>query len=179
MAEIQNWNSFAQMAAGASAQLLGLLFVAVSLNRDRIMKYPSLGARAIETLLMFMLPLLVSILLVIPHQTLRLLGIELLVLAAIRLAALFFTGRRTIPATFTARKEPDHVIRLDRLLSYTSPAFITTLLVLIAGVAIVTGHVGGLYWLAAAIVLSLVGGVWSAWLFLVVNPADQSPNVFQ
>jgi len=160
--QIQDWNNLGQMAAEASSTLLGLLFVAVSLNRDRIMKYPSLRARAIETLLLFMLPLLASILLAIPGQSMQLLGGEFLLLAALRGVALVFTGR--------ARKKPGRQTRLNRLFGYTSPALITLLLVVICGLTLIAGRVSGLYWLVAAIILALVGGVANAWIFLVADP---------
>lgn len=78
-ASIQSWVSFGQLAGGASAALIGLLFVAVSLNRDRIAHTPMLHASAVQTLVIFMLPLTSSIVLLTPGQPRWVLGTELLV----------------------------------------------------------------------------------------------------
>ena len=48
-----------------------------------------------------------------------------------------------------------------------SPNTITPLLTAIGGVTLLVHAGGGFYWLLAAAVASLVGGVASAWLFLV------------
>jgi hypothetical protein len=47
--------------AGASAALAGLVFVAVSINVDRILKFEGLPERALETVLMLLSVVLVSI----------------------------------------------------------------------------------------------------------------------
>jgi hypothetical protein len=54
-----------------------------------------------------------------------------------------------------------------------SPNTVTPLLVVIAGVSLPAHRGGGLFWLLPATVAGLVGGVVSAWLFLVsVNRAS-------
>lgn len=58
----------------------------------------------------------------------------------------------------------------DRLAGYLqqySPNLVTTLLVAVAAVTLMLKAGGGLYWLIPAMTASLVGGVTSAWLFLV------------
>jgi hypothetical protein len=159
VASIQSWVSFGQLAGGASAALIGLLFVAVSLNRDRITHTPMLHASAVQTLVIFMLPLTTSIVLLTPGQPRWVLGSELLVLAALQGLILVVSGRRKRgPGTQPAR--------LVRLLDHTSPNLVATLLVL---VALIAGHGGGLYWLVPAVILALVGGSANAWLFLILD----------
>ena len=46
----QNWGTFGQVVGGASGALVGLLFVAVSLNRTRIVKHVVLRASALQNL---------------------------------------------------------------------------------------------------------------------------------
>jgi len=63
---VQDWSNFAVITGSAASALTGLLFVAVSLNRDRVVKHPALRGQAGQTLVLFVLPLLLSVLLVLP-----------------------------------------------------------------------------------------------------------------
>lgn len=163
---IQDWGNFGQVVGGASGALIGLLFVAVSLNRDRIAKHPALRADALQTLVIFILPLLVAILLVIPRQPTWVLGVEFITLGLIHGLALVLAGRRK------RRSDKREYSRVARLLEYTSPNTITTLIVLAAGATLMSGHVIGVYVLGLAVVLALIGGVINAWVFLISLPDD-------
>jgi Ca2+/Na+ antiporter len=59
---------------------------------------------------------------------------------------------------------------LDRRLSRATPALLTTVLTLVSGALLAAGHMSGLYWLVATMILALVGGVASAWIFLMGDP---------
>ena len=50
----EQWHDLFVAVAGASAALLGLLFVAVSINLERILSYKGLPERALETLLLLL-----------------------------------------------------------------------------------------------------------------------------
>ncbi|MGO8947112.1 MAG: hypothetical protein ACLQUY_05510 [Ktedonobacterales bacterium] len=157
---IQDWDTFGTVAGGASGALIGLLFVAISLNRDRIIQHPALRASALQTLVLFMLPLVVSVLLVTPQQPSWLLGAEFILLGAITAVVLVIAGRgKRILDT-----------RLARVLDQVSPNNITTLLILITGGTLVAGHGGGLFWLVPTVLSALISGVVNAWLFLMVDP---------
>jgi len=80
---LQKWSTFAVVAGGAAAGLTGLLFVAVSIRIDAIAKSQELRNRAAQTLALFFIVLFIAILLSIPGQSLRVLGAELVALAAI------------------------------------------------------------------------------------------------
>jgi len=58
-----------------------------------------------------------------------------------------------------------------RFVERFSPNTITAVLVAIAGVTLIAGAGGGLYWLIPAIASSLIGGVINAWMFLVRLPS--------
>ncbi len=65
----------------AAAALTGLLFVAVSINLDRILESQTLPRRAGTTLLMFGAALLSAVLVMMPGQSAAVLGTELFVVA--------------------------------------------------------------------------------------------------
>jgi hypothetical protein len=73
----ERWTDFGVGVAGASAALAGLVFVAVSINLSEILKYRNLPGRAALTL--FVTPLIVGFLLLVPGQPGAALGTELLV----------------------------------------------------------------------------------------------------
>ena len=63
------WTDFFVAAAGASAALAGLVFVAVSINVESILKYPGLPERGISTVLLFASVLVVSLFGLTPGQS--------------------------------------------------------------------------------------------------------------
>src|SRR5215210_848044 len=72
------WGDFFVASAGASAALTGLVFVAVSINIERILRYPGLPERALETVLLLPGVVVVSLLGLVPGQSRTALGAELL-----------------------------------------------------------------------------------------------------
>jgi hypothetical protein len=155
----QGWADFAVITGSAAGALTGLLFVAVSLNRERIAGHPALRGQAGQTLVLFMIPLLLSVLLALPGWSAMALGVGLIVLAVVAAVVLMFVGRGKKPADDGLED------RLARLLDKISPNLIAVVLILIAG-CLQCADADGLYWAAASSVLSLVSGVINAWLFL-------------
>jgi len=153
------WTDLAVIAGSASGALTGLLFVAVSLNRDRLAGHPALQSQAGVTLVLFLLPLITSMVLVIPGTPSWVLGLELVTIA---IASAVIMGVIS-PGKPPEGDEPEAV--LARLLARFSPNLLTMLLVLVAG-AIELAGADGLYWLAPALIAALVTGVANAWLFL-------------
>jgi hypothetical protein len=153
------WNDFAVIAGSVSGALTGLLFVAVSLNRDRLAEHPALRSEAGRTLVLFLLPLITSMVLVIPGESNWALGLLLITIAVISgvTMGLIRYGERT------EGEGPED--RLVRLLDSVTPNFITMLLILVAGCIELAGA-DGLYVLAPALILTLVNGVVNTWLFL-------------
>ena len=54
------WQTFFAAEVGAGASLTGLLFVAVSINLERILSFPKLPARAGETLTLLLLVVVIA-----------------------------------------------------------------------------------------------------------------------
>lgn len=176
---IAAWTNFAIITGSAAGALTGLLFVAVSLNRERIAGHRGLRGQAGQTLVLFMLPLLLSILLVLPAITPTGLGTALVVLALASGVVLLLAGhgkeRRPVgrekgPVGREREREQEPAAegsaeRLAQILDRASPNLIVVALILVAGCLQLAGA-DGLYWVAGSSVVCLVGGVYDAWLFL-------------
>jgi hypothetical protein len=76
--EAAEWSDLFVASAGASAALTGLLFVAVSINIERILGFDGLPERALETLTLLLGVVVVSVVGLIPGQTRTASGVELL-----------------------------------------------------------------------------------------------------
>jgi hypothetical protein len=151
------WSDLFVAAAGASAALAGLLFVAVSINIERILQFAGLPERALETVLLLMTVLLVSLFGLIPGQSNGALGLELLGLGLVVGAGVARLPLRTGspqdgPVPVLAR----WAIRALALLP-----------VLVGGASLLAESGGGLYWVVAGMVFAVVGAVASAWVLLV------------
>ena len=176
---LQDWVNFAVITGSAAGALTGLLFVAVSLNRDRIVGHPGLRAEAGQTLVLFILALLLTVILVIPGVTATTLGVVFIAVAIVSGVTLSLLSRNKPNPDRDQRgrpKAPEGGRRprfsdlsaedqLYRLLDVVSPNLFSMLCVLIAGCLQLAGS-DGLYWMAAAVLLALGGGVVNAWLFL-------------
>jgi modulator of FtsH protease len=152
------WTDLFVAAAGASAALAGLVFVAVSINVERILQYEGLPERALQTVLLLLSVLVASLLGLVPGQTATALGVELLI------AALGFTTVIFRLGTKEEREEDDPV---TWAISHWSLVAVGTLPFVIGAVGLLAESGGGLYWTLAGIVLATVAAVANAWVLLV------------
>jgi len=153
------WDSFFTALIAAAAALTGLLFVAVSINLDRIIQGGRfLPIRAAESLAVLLLVVLGSAIALIPQNT-RLMGAEVLILAVPMLIITVWSqlqqrrARPDDPKLWTA--------------SWMASTAIATVPATIAGISLATHWGGGFYWLALTAMLGLVGAVYGAWVLLV------------
>ena len=153
------WVPFGAALAGVAGALTGLLFVAVSIKSDVLARSRNLSSRAAQTLVLFMIAVLLGLLVVTPQPRIAL-GAELIGLAALSGVILQTLDRRAGSAGESANKAERYIERF-------SPNLVTAALVGIAGLSVAVRFGGGLYWVLPAAVTSLLGGVISAWLFLV------------
>ena len=157
---IEAWANFFVAQCGASAALLGLIFVSVSLNLTKILSHPLLPGRAFAAMFLLLAVLLAASLMLVPGQPLLANGLEVLIVGLLACAIATTVGIRGV-----AGAEPERrATFLASLLFFE----IATLPYLAAGLLILFGNAtAGLYWLAAAIVLSFVKSVTDAWVLLV------------
>ena len=151
------WASFGEALAAVAGALTGLLFVALSVNSGALAASGSLRARATQTLVLFVISVLVAVLLVAP-QPAAALGAELLAVAVVSGTCLLILDRR---AGHGRNQE------VARDIERFSPNALTTVLVGVAGLTLLVKAGGGLYWLIPAAMASLADGVVNAWRFLV------------
>jgi hypothetical protein len=154
-----DWQPFFTAIIAAAAGLTGLLFVAVSINLDRILKGPKfLPARAAETLATLLLVVVTSALTLIPQST-RLIGLEIVVVVVPMLVITVFNQLKH------RRQKPDDPLLWT--ISRMTGTAIATVPCTFAGFSLATHWGGGLYWLTAAALLGIVGAAYNAWVLLV------------
>jgi modulator of FtsH protease len=152
------WSDLFVATAGASAALAGLVFVAVSINIERILKFKGLPERALETVLLLLGVLLVSVVGLIPGQSSVALGAELLAVS-LTLGAVI----ARLPTAHEASVGEPRVWLWGRW----SVRAAGTMPFVVGGASLLVGSGGGLYWVVAGIVFALVGAVTNAWVLLV------------
>jgi modulator of FtsH protease len=161
---MEQWHDFVLATSAAAGVLTGLVFVGVSINLEKIVSQSDSGlpGRAAEALIMLLAVLTASILLLVPGQSVSLMGMEVLVVGVaayawiVTIQALHLRNLSTIPS----------YLRKPLLLRITF-AQIATLPNVIAGIALLTVGFGGLYWLVAGMVLSTLAAMFDAWVLLV------------
>jgi modulator of FtsH protease len=154
-----SWVAAFAAIAGSSAALTGLLFVALSINLDRVIKGPGLIARAVEVLLLLVGVLVIATLLLMPGQGVGGASIEILVIAILMSGLLGYihirAPRRALGVTtanFILRVVGDHL----------GPLFL-----IIGAVTLLIGNGGGLYWVVPALIAAMVAAIIGAWVMLV------------
>lgn len=151
------WHDLFVATAGASAALAGLVFVAISINIERILALQGVPERGLETVLLLMLVLIVSVVGLIPGQSHTALALELLFVAlAISVVV------TQLPAIRPTGEEPRSSIVGRWVIRLTG-----TGLFLVGGLSLLLEAGGGLYWIVAGIVFATAGAVASAWVLLV------------
>jgi hypothetical protein len=156
--EPEAWFEFGVGIIGAAAALAGLLFVAMSINIERILALPKLPSRAGGNVVLFVLPLLLGIWLLVPGQGTTALGLEVLATGLVCGGLLLWlirpSNRSGEGTTFW-------------LLGSLLPSLALTALTVVGGTTLVIGQGGGLYWLAPAVVIAFATGLAGAWVLLV------------
>jgi hypothetical protein len=163
---VESWDTFAVIVGGAAAALLGLLFIAISIRLNVFASNVELRNRAAGTLTLFGIVLLLGLLLAIPGQSHRVLGIEVVVLAALGGLGLFLLDWRA------GRNRGQQFV--GRVLEMVSPDTVTTVLLLVGGLLLVFRVPAGMYVLVAPVITAFVGGLTSAWLFMTRIPEQPS-----
>jgi hypothetical protein len=151
------WTDLFVAAAGASAALTGLVFVAVSINIQEILRLPGVPDRALATLMLLLGAVVISLLPLIPDQSGAALGLELVLVGLAFIAVIGVTGGRS----FTRSDNP--AVRIELVVL----AGLGTFPYVVGGVLVLADAGGGLYWVIAGVIGAIVGAVLNAWVLLV------------
>ncbi len=158
------WHDFFLAQAGAAGVLTGLVFVGVSINLQKIVSDPNSGlvGRAAEALILLVAVLIASVLVLVPGQGPSVLGAEVLVVG---LAVCGWIVAIQLP-----RVREWGAMRADLRVSFVLRVVlgqVATLTLVIAGVAVLWVGPGGLYWLVAGTLFSIIAALADAWVLLV------------
>jgi modulator of FtsH protease len=157
-AALAGWDDFFLGTAGAAAALAGLLFVAISINVREILADAALPARAGETIVFAVAPLALSLLVLMPDQSVRVVGVEVLIVGTV---AWLVTSRAELHRWRRTRGrqiQGTWSIVVGQVTSWGA---------LIGGLVLVAGNADGLYVVAVGIALSFVVAVLNGWVLLV------------
>jgi hypothetical protein len=158
------WQALYTTVAGAAAALIGLLFVGLSLHLRTIVQTPEHTARARETFGGLLSLVVLSILVLLPGQARWVLGDELL---AGGLLLALVGGRLNLQTL--RRLAPSSRVRWAWRLAVLH---LGTGAILVAGISLIVGQFGGLYWLVLTVLIYLLWSLFNAWR-LVVHIARQ------
>ena len=156
-----DWHDFYVMTGGAAAALAGLLFVAMSLHAREIMANRYFSNRAVGTLMSLASQLLISGAVLIPGQSITILGAEVEVAALIFLAFIAWQisqrGRHPAPAIASTVTH-----RLMELVGGT----VWILLFNAAGISLLIKAGPGLYLLAIVMFFMFAWNIYIAWTLI-------------
>jgi modulator of FtsH protease len=151
------WHDFFMAAVGASAALLGLLFVSVSINIALILKYPHLPGRAASTLGVMLTVLVVCCFGLAPEQSETKLGWEIVIPTSISVVqtvwALKGFRQKDTPLRWTIGALPMHLVPILSLMG--------------GGISLLVGGGGGLYWVLIGTVMAFIIVSINAWVLMV------------
>ena len=156
--DAREWTDFLVACAGGSAALAGLVFVAVSINVDRILQLPGLPERALATVLLLLSVVLTSLIGLIPGRSSTALAVEWLGVGLVFLALIF---------ALTRRSTAGHELRRQYALSRSLLAALGTVPVLLGAVSLLAEAGGGICWVAVGVLLATAGPVANAWMLLI------------
>ncbi len=156
------WSDFSLAQLGASATLLGLVFVGLSINLRHLIRSPRLVNRGGETVIVLGSVLAAASVVLIPDQDRTALGIELLAVAGSTfvLVALLQRGAST-PADLPD-PAPRGSLAFRRAVGLGGP-----LITAVAAGTLLAGTGGGLYWWPAAVLVAYTGALTNAWVLLI------------
>jgi hypothetical protein len=156
---MEAWSNFFIAEVGATAALAGLVLVGVSINLTRIMAFPTLPGRAAEPMVVLLNVLIISSLMLVPGQSVEAAGLEVLVVAGIACLCVVRIQWR--------RWQQVEMLRRRTVIGQVLITQAALLPFIVAGLLMLSGSEGGLYWTVPGVALSFVNVFLSAWVLLV------------
>lgn len=153
------WGNFFSAESSASAALTGLLFVALSINLQQIVKNPLLAARSLKALITLSAILLLSLLCLVPGQSPRVLGVEIGIVGLLLWAAAALLQYRSV------HKNP-YIGRGARIFHMVL-AHASGLPMILAARSLFIARGIGLYWILVGTLICFVSALLDAWVLLI------------
>ena len=161
---MDEWHDFFLAQAGAAGVLAGLVFVGASINLEKIVSDPGSGlpGRVAEALILLVAVLTASVLLLVPNQGPVMVGAEVLLVGLAAWGWVVVIQLLRLRSWRAMRPDLRRAFVLRVALGQ-----IATLPLVVAGIAVLAGGLGGLYWLAAGMVFSILVALFEAWVLLI------------
>jgi hypothetical protein len=161
---IQSWQIFYATVAAAAATLTGLLFVSLSLNRERLKgkRGQATAALARRTFGDFLYVIMLALVFLVPHQVPLSLTVALLALGLARSVGIIseILHRQRSKRKFAGMWDILQEIGLPGLVSFG---------LIVVAVLIAYDRYEILYGLVAVIAALLVSACWNAWMLLLLE----------
>ncbi len=160
--ELESWQSFFATLASATATLAGLLFVALSISLELLVRdeHQHTQRVATQTFAMFLYVLIVALLLLMPHGTRLELALEVAAVGFLGLAGAMGLLSRTL------RASPDTTFRRYALQRFAGSLAVFLAMVL-AAVGVLRHWPWAIHWIGFVLVGLLVVASRRAWYLLV------------
>jgi hypothetical protein len=156
----EEWKDFFVAAAGASATLVGLVIVAISVNVQRILEHPQLPSRGGATVASLVLILVSSMAALIPHTNAAL-AIEILVAGLLVWLLQMWSARQIIVAySKSGRMLRESVIGI-------AIGQIKVIPFIVGGISLFFHQRIALYWIAWGMIATFILSVINTWVLLV------------
>src|SRR5262245_12531634 len=145
----EEWTDFLVASAGASAALAGLVFIGVSINLTRILAAPGLPGRAGQTITVLATALAVSLAVLGPGDSRVAVGLELLLIGLFGWTFIMHIQRNSDEDPATREHRTGQLVLVN----------LAMLPFIIGGISVLAEWGGGLYWMQAGIILSMLVGL--------------------
>jgi modulator of FtsH protease len=158
------WHDFFVAQVGASAALVGLLFVALSINVSQILKFAWLPIRGGLTLVGLTGALIEGSLALLPGA-----GSGPIAVVSLLAAATTWLCSLALVVLYLRALYKQTKVRVPASWSYGFAAAvqIATLPAIVGSAVVLSGRIDGYYWLAAGVLISLVLALYNAWILLI------------
>jgi len=156
---MEQWHDLFAAVAGSAAALTGLIFVGVSISLKTILSIPKLPNRALISMILLLSILILSILFLVPNQSVQTVGTEVLITGILEW---LFVSR--IDMNILRKQERKYNFLYIYNIVMNQAAILPFI---ICGIAILCNGEVGIYWMVPGIIFSLVKAILDAWVLLV------------